>query len=598
MRLQEGELSTRCTRRRRVLRLWSHDSGQAVVEFVLLFACLGLAGVALAVDFANLWYHRQGTQTAADAACLAGAMDLLGKSGGLQLNSMGFTPGVAGNCASTPGATMCTYAKFNGYDGAGPAAGAAASSAWNTVSWTFPASVAGSTAPPSTVAPNPYMKVEATESVQTYFLSLFTRKKYVQVKSSCTCGLAQVKQAAPIVVLHPTMSGALKYSGGAILKIIGGPQRSLQVNSNNATAIVCAPSGYVDSSLAGPNATGGDVGVVGAETQAQNGCAGSGGYMGFYGGTTGKWRSSVLPVTDPYAALPAPLSVKTSAITPVTYDPVSKNYYKWVGYGIDGCPDHDAPAYGGQGVATNCAEFGPGYYPNGIPLPNNYSMIIFLPGVYYVNGSLTLGGSNTVRVATPCWSSPISGYSASACSPTATANHLVYSRTQGVMFYFSNSGTFSVGGGASKDNIDNVNPSALTCDGSMPPTSLGMPATGLAGNVLWAQCTRDATYWDTAGDTTDVEGSPGSRGILMFQDHSYAKNPTLSGSGQLGYGGSLYFHSSSYGDVLSLSGGTGTGTFILGNIVSDQISLSGSGVIGMQLNPTPSVYMLKAAAFQ
>ena len=578
-------------------RLWSQESGQAVVEFTLLFACLAVGGVALAVDFANLWYHRQGTQTAADSACMAGAMDLLGKSGGLQLSSMGFTPGVAGDCASSPSATMCSYGKFNGYSGAGPAAGAASSSAWNTIAWTFPASVTGATAPPSTVSPNPYLKVEVTESVQTYFLSLFTRRKYVQVKSTCTCGLAQVKEAAPIVVLHPSMSGALKYSGGAILKIIGGPQRSLQVNSNNATAILCSPSGYVDSSLAGPASTGGDVGVVGAETQAQNGCASSGGYMGFSGGTTGKWRSSVLPVTDPYAALQAPLSVKAGLIKPVTYDASTGNYYKWVGYGIDGCPDHDAPAYGGAGVATNCAEFGPGYYPNGIPLPNNYSMIIFLPGVYYVNGSLTPGGSNTMRVATPCWSSPVSGYSASACSPTATANHLVYSRTQGVMFYFSNSGTFTVSGGASNDNIDKVASSALTCDGSSPPTSLGMPSS-LSGNVLWAQCTRDATYWDTGGDTTDVEGSPGNRGILMFQDHSYAKNPGLSGSGQLGYAGSLYFHSSSYGDVLSLTGGTGTGSFILGNIVADQISLSGSGVIGMQLNPTPSVYMLKAAAFE
>lgn len=586
------------TNRRRIFALWTQESGQAVIEFTLLFTFLALGGVALAVDFANLWYHRQGTQTAADSACLAGAMDLLGKSGGLQLNSMGFTPGVSGDCASSPGATICAYAKFNGYSGAGPATGAASSSAWNTISWTFPPSVAGVTAPPSTTAPNPYLKVDATESVQTYFLSLFTGQQYVQVKSTCTCGVAQVKQAAPIVVLHPSLSGALKYSGGAILKIIGGPQRSLQVNSTSATAVICSPSGYVDSSLAGPNSTGGDVGVVGAETQAQNGCSGGGGYMGFNGGSTGNWRSSVVPVSDPYAALSAPLSVKNGLITPVTYNSSKGTYYTWVGYGIDGCPDHDAPAYGGAGVATNCAEFGPGYYPNGIPLPNNYSTIIFMPGVYYVNGSLSSGGSNTIRVATPCWSSPVSGYSATACSPAASANSLVYSRTQGVMFYFSNSGTFSVSGGASKDNIDNVTSSALTCDGSSPPSSLAMP-TSLAGNVLWAQCTRDATYWDTGGDTTDVEGSPGSRGILMFQDHSYAKNPTLSGSGQLGYAGSLYFHqASSYGDVLSLGGGTGTGSFILGNIIADQIVLSGSGSIGMQLNPTPSVYMLKAAVFQ
>jgi hypothetical protein len=120
----------------------------------------------------------------------------------------------------------------------------------------------------------------------------------------------------------------------------------------------------------------------------------------------------------------------------------------------------------------------------------------------------------------------------------------------------------------------------------------------ITGNVFWAQCTRDATYWDAAGDTPDVEGSPGTRGILMFQDHSYAKNPALSGSGQLAYAGSLYFHSNGYGDVLNISGASGTGNFILGNIVADQISLSGSGTIGMQLNPTPTVYMMKTAEYQ
>jgi hypothetical protein len=175
----------------------------------------------------------------------------------------------------------------------------------------------------------------------------------------------------------------------------------------------------------------------------------------------------------------------------------------------------------------------------------------------------------------------------------------MYSPTQGVTFYFSNSGTFSVSGGSggTSSSIDSVPSSAITCDGSSPPPGLGVP-TQINGNVLWAQCVRDATYWDAGGDTTDVEGSPGTRGILMFQDHGYAKSPSFSGSGQLAYAGSLYFHHNGYGDVLTLSGGSGTGNFILGNIVADQLSLSGSGTIGMQLNPTPSVYMLKTAVFQ
>jgi hypothetical protein len=574
------------------------ESGQAAIGILLMFGVLTIAGLAFAVDFANLWFHRQAAQSAADAACQAGSMDMLATTGGVTLNSKGFTTGTDSSCTSSPSATMCTYAGFNGYSGAGPLPTTNTNSEWNTVSWTFPASVPNVTAPPASMTATPYMQVTIVESVKTFFVGLFTASSYQRISSVCTCGLAQIKEPAPILVLHPTMSGSLSYSGGAILKIIGGPQRSIQVNSSSATAAECSPSGYIDTSGGGPAspATGSDVGIVGAEVQSQDGCWGSGGYKGFNGGTSGAWRDTVLPVPDPYSGVAAPTTVKT--VTPVTYSSSTGNYYTWVAYGVDGCPDHNGPAYAGNGVATNCAEFGPGYYPNGIPLPNNYSTIIFLPGVYYVNGSLSPGGSNTIRPALPCWSSYISGYSAGACSTTASANHLSYSQTQGIMFYFSNSGTFSVGGGASGDTIDKVPGSALTCDGSSPSASLGMPSSGLAGNVLWAQCTANGTYWDSGGDTTDSAGNPGTRGLLFFQDHADTTNPSLSGSGELAYAGSLYFHSTTYADLVGLSGGAGTGTYILGDIVADKIQLSGSAVIAMQLSPNPSTYMLKATTFQ
>jgi len=50
--------------------------------------------------------------------------------------------------------------------------------------------------------------------------------------------------------------------------------------------------------------------------------------------------------------------------------------------------------------------------------------------------------------------------------------------------------------------------------------------------------------------------------------------------------------------VLKLSGGTSTGTFIVGDIVTDQISLTGSGAINLALPSTPSIPTLKVAAFQ
>jgi hypothetical protein len=573
----------------------SPESGQAAVGLLVLMALLVFAGLGLAVDMTNIWSHRQAAQSAADAACQAGAMDMLASSSGLSLNSTGFTPGTASSCSSSSAATMCSYAGFNGYNGAGPQPSSNLNSAWNTVSWSFPATVAGITPPPTTLTTTPYVEVSIVESVKTFFIGLFTPSSYEQVHVNSICGLAEFKEAAPIVVLHPSMAGSLYYSGGASLNIVGGPQRSIQVNSVSATAVECLPSGVINTSQGGPSRTGSDLGVVGAETQDQAGCENSGGYEGFYGGTTGNWRSSVLPVPDPYASLGPPTSVKN---VPITYNATNQTYYTWVDYHIDGCPDQDSKAPGGKTTPTNCAEFGPGYYPNGIVLPNDYSTIIFLPGIYYVNGSLASSGSNTIRNALPCWSTYTSGYSASACSSVASANGLAYSPTQGVMFYFTNSGTFSISGGASGDTIDNVPSSALTCDGSQPSSTLNMPSAGLQGNVLWAQCTENATYWDSGGDTTDSPGNPGNRGILMFQDHADTTSPTLSGSGELAYGGSLYFHSTSYADVLTLSGGTGSGSYILGNIVTDQIKLTGSGSIGMQLNSVPTTYMPKVATFQ
>src|SRR6476646_10318304 len=91
------------------------DSGQAVV-FVLMLLAVFLFGVAaLGVDFANLWFHRQSAQTAADAACTAGAMDMLTDFNTGVANQGGFTPGTDFVCASGSTIAPCQYAALNGY---------------------------------------------------------------------------------------------------------------------------------------------------------------------------------------------------------------------------------------------------------------------------------------------------------------------------------------------------------------------------------------------------------------------------------------------------------------------------------------------------
>jgi hypothetical protein len=372
-----------------------------------------------------------------------------------------------------------------------------------------------------------------------------------------------------MIILNPTVSGAFTYAGGARLTIVGGPQRALQVNSTSPTAINCQPSGLIDTSLGGPKGTGSSVGISGGPSQAPTTCYGG----GFKGGTTGGWTGAVLPVGDPYAGVAVPASIKL--ISPLsTTNGISVAKAANGKAGADGCPD----------PSNNCVEFAPGYYPSGIST-DGWHTYTFLPGVYYMGGSLNAGGSSSLRMATPC--SP-------TCSAISSTNA---QQTDGLMFYFL-AGSINISGCSGCSNSDLSVPStALTCDGSAPLAALSMPSM-LSGNVLVGQCTANGTYWDSGGDTTDARGTPGTRGLLFYQDHSDTTQPQFTGSGALTFSGALYFHSSSYSDVLSLNGGTSTGTFVLGQIVADQVSLTGSGAINMALNPSASTQLLKVGMLQ
>lgn len=549
----------------------SRESGQIMVSLLLMLTLFLLATIGFAVDFTNLWFHRQAAQTAADSACQAGASDLYlaiyNASSGLSAPNMGFTVGTSGDCSMNSGAgSICFYANANGYNGTGLSSGVS-----NSVAWTFPASVNGVTAPPTSITSNPFLKVTVTENVKTYFLSTLRGAAYQKVSASCTCGLLQEPKAAPVMVLNPNASGAFSLTGGGRLSIVGGPQRGLLVNSNSSTAISCSPSGIIDTSLGGPSDTGSDVAVAGGPTSAPTTCYGG----GFKGGSTGSWYGSVLPIVDPYAGVAAPTSVKSIVPTSGLNGTSVQKAQSMSVAGQDGCPDTKNP----------CIEFSPGYYPNGITT-GNYQTYIFLPGIYYMGGSLTAGHSATVRMATPCTPS---------CSPLSSN---VGQQTDGLMFYFS-SGSINLSGcsGCASASIIPVPSTALTCDGSTPNSGLGMPSS-INGNVLIAQCATNGTYWDTGGDTTDSRGNPGSRGLLIYQAHDNTASVSYGGSGSLAFSGSLYLHSTSFSDVLNISGGASSGTYILGQIVADEINLSGSGAINLALNPAKSTELLKISMLQ
>ncbi len=113
--------------------------GQAFLIIVIFVGVFLLAVMGIATDYAQIWAHRQIAQGAADAACQAGAADLL-------LYFEDFTStystanaawiGTAYNCSAHTTSSPCKYAAQNGgYTG-------------SNVSVTFPSSLPNAPALP------------------------------------------------------------------------------------------------------------------------------------------------------------------------------------------------------------------------------------------------------------------------------------------------------------------------------------------------------------------------------------------------------------------------------------------------------------------
>jgi hypothetical protein len=582
------------------------QSGQASVLLLVSLGIFLLASVGFAVDLSSMWFHRQAAQSAADAACVAGAMDMLYLQNGTITSSPGLTVGSAGDCSSSSSAAICQYAGFNGYTATTSAAGWSSSTAGGAVavSWTFPSAVTGVTA--GSGVTYPFLNVVVREKPLTWFMNLVGIKS-MTVGASCTCGLPPGSPPAPLAILNPTINAALTLSGGAHIVIIGGPQTSIQVNSSangspsantSSNAIYCnGGSGYpIDTSTAGPLAQGGNVAVVGGPSTNQ--LCGANYIMN--NTTHALWKSPATVVADPFAGVPAPTQPSgkvLEAVTPVAtvaqgYMPASDPAYgytsgTWVASGTDSCPNTAAqqhyltysgtyPLNGGN-IYGNCLEFTPGYYPNGIDTTSlaGYAndVVMFMPGVYYLNGNLNVGSATTLRNA---WV---------GTQPS----------TLGVMFYFLSGGPlFSGGSGAASSSITSVPSFYLNCSSLVTPG--GVPAS-ITGNVLLSQCAAAGTY--IGSPSSDTYSANGSRGLLFFAGHSDTYNATLIGAGaSLNFSGVLYFHNTSYADHVELDGAGGSTTYAIGKIVVDSLTLSGSGTIYMNVTNATGSTSSQAAVFQ
>jgi hypothetical protein len=553
-------------------RPFSRERGQAMVFVLLALSSFLLAVLAFAVDLGYLWFHRQTAQNAADAACTAGAMDMLYTADGIAAGN--FTFGTGFDCSATApntGTTApapCWYAAANGYSSGG-LQGATASS---DVQVSFLSSLAtipscnGSLSPAicsaGAIIANPFLRVSVTDRVQTFFMGLITHRKTFAVGATAVCGVVLSNSPVPVVVLDPRSSDTtFNLSGSLKLTFYGGPQRSIQVNSPNLDAV--DGGGTVDLSMGGPNFTGSDFGVSGGPASP---CC------NFNGGSTGRWQSPTAPASDPYSQLPAP---DTSSL------PTLLTPYQTVPQGMNGCP------------ALTCDEYKAGIYPSGITISSRTA--IFDPGVYYLSDGLTMGSNSCVR-------------------PSA----LPGDGTGGTMFYFADGSSVSFVATtagqcpAMATPFNTTSGSGFLASGVKCTPSSVLPVnipSAISDSVLLGPCT--GTYGDPLG-TNDPIGE--QRGVLFFQNRatSSSAQPNWGGSGQFLLAGTMYFHqcatsgtdtglncqSTAYNDVLTLAGDACAGSYIIGEIIVDQLNGNGAACITIDLQQNPTHYLLKAALLQ
>jgi hypothetical protein len=422
------------------------------------------------------------------------------------------------------------------------------------------------------------MQVNITDRVQTTFMGLLNGGHTVDVGAQATCGLSNVLSAVPIVVLNPNApnSGAantMTANNGSSLTVFGGSQKSIQVNSSDAAAVEMS-SATVDLSQAN-GGSGGNFAVVTRESLADANVT--------LANANSHWVNAAGLTSDPFAMIDAPAKPSTIRGLPTPQDP---------------CPGYDA--------AVKCDNYQPGYYPadqtcNGVAVSicvggtsGNDTLATFEPGIYYLEGDFAT--SNGSKICMRPGIGPGDGSS-------------------GTMFYLHGSSTLNKAPNSGRMTVVK-HPGSITvfdCQdpafgvrlGDLPCMLTGATGLTLAGNVLLAPCT---------GPYGDPLNAREERGILFFHDRDTqpATQPSWISAGSFGLVGTLYFHNCSsitapslsdsgvncnpaaFTETLTLIGGANS--YLIGNIVADQLHLGGSITVG--LSPKAQYHTLKASLLQ
>lgn len=572
------------------------EAGQAMLFVLLAMGLVLLGAVAFSVDMGNLWFHRQSAQNTADAACTAAAMDMLFTVNGGGPKG-GFTAGTDFRCSSDTTVAPCVYAAKNmGYNASTLTAGQPG----YDVAFKFPASIPGlPTCTTGVGAPaicndpsaltNNFVRVNVQDRVRLSFAGLLSGSTTTDVGAQASCGVVLSNSPIPILILDPRNESSFTGNGNFTIRIVGGPQRSIQVNASSTTAVsISGGSASIDLRQGGPNNDGSDFGVTGNEAAVGV----------FQTANSGRWISQSPAISDPFATMPAPSTVPPAPVRPVDLTAAQ-------------CPSIPCPVppgtHGcqvtGTGTDTNCLLYTGGLYTADIQ--SFRKTLIFDPGLYYMQANLLANSQSCLRPS------------------TGTGDG-----SGGTMFYFSgnhtlnvtaNAGTFGVCGvSARKVALD-----TLRCITTGPGTTI-LPANvvsagGLIGNVLLGPCRAPTAGGTNYGDPLGVDDPLGEqRGMLFFQDRSAnlaaaGIEPKWGGGGAFGLAGIMYFHycnsadgagkgtncnPAAYTDQFHLQGNSASDTFVVGDIVVDKLDMGGTPNIEMDLNPNALFYVFKASLLQ
>jgi hypothetical protein len=281
------------------------------------------------------------------------------------------------------------------------------------------------------------------------------------IAAQATAAITTSVAPIPILVLHPTLNGALTTSGTGNtdkIRICGGPKRSIQVNScagtggsiakPNGTGSASCQSGaaftwngnpIVDLSKAGPfdtgncsTGTGGDFGAFGLPATIS-------GTTPLNLGTAGTYLEPASVIADPLINVSAPT---TTGLSNRDNTSCVENQGQSTCTDISGnavsCPSTDLA---GASVAK-CTVYWPGIYTSAGPLGTlkNTNYIIFTPGIYYVqSGGIAFQSNSSAQTQN---FPTTQGVYPTCANPDASTGC-------GSLFYLgANGGTFSVSSNA------------------------------------------------------------------------------------------------------------------------------------------------------